>query len=166
MAHTSSKRCFIHCFIQPMLGVLSDDSRTTCRASSTLDRNRARYGAANMLSSDLSSCWNSAQGSPQHVYVYFHRTVRVASFDLMFQGGFVGQDVHVRYQVPGATASWERATMAIDPIDSNDLQSFACPLPSIQALALTFRRSTDFYGRVVIYRLQVWGTASSPRGNE
>lgn len=114
-----------------------------------------------MLSPNLSSCWNSAQGRPQYVHVYFHRVVSVASLDFMFQGGFVGQQVQVHFKQSGENALWEMATIDIDPIDSNDLQTFACALPHIQALAFTFQRSTDFYGRVVIYRLQVWGTDSA-----
>ncbi|EGZ11912.1 hypothetical protein PHYSODRAFT_336400 [Phytophthora sojae] len=139
---------------------LSDDPRTTCRASSTLDRNKQLYGAANMLSTDLSSCWNSAQGSPQQVQVLFHRAVDVSALCVMFQGGFVGQDVqvHVRRAGGGASgAQWELVDVDVDPEDANDLQEFPCELSQVEAIALTFQRSTDFYGRVVIYRLEVRG---------
>ncbi|KAL3662731.1 hypothetical protein V7S43_012134 [Phytophthora oleae] len=137
---------------------LSDDTRTTCRASSTLDRNKQLYGAANMLSTDLSSCWNSAQGNPQQVQVLFHRVVDVSSLSIMFQGGFVGQDVQVHVKKAGGCVPWEQVDVDVDPEDSNDLQEFQCKLPQVEAIALTFQRSTDFYGRVVIYRLQALGT--------
>ncbi|KAG7384488.1 Nuclear receptor 2C2-associated protein [Phytophthora pseudosyringae] len=137
---------------------LSDDARTTCRASSTLDRNKHLYGAANMLSTDLSSCWNSAQGSPQKVQVVFHRVVDISTLCIMFQGGFVGQDVqvHAKKKAEGS-GQWEEVDVDVDPEDSNDLQAFPCKLQQVEAIALTFRRSSDFYGRVVIYRLEVRG---------
>ncbi|KAG2814196.1 hypothetical protein PC129_g10572 [Phytophthora cactorum] len=137
---------------------LSNDARTTCRASSTLDRNKQLYGAANMMSADLSSCWNSAQGSPQHVQVFFHRVVDISTLCIMFQGGFVGQDVQVHVKKAGGGVQWEEVAVDVDPEDSNDLQEFPCKLQHVEAIALTFQRSTDFFGRVVIYRLQVRGT--------
>jgi hypothetical protein len=144
---------------------LSDDGRTTCRATSTLDRNRKLYGAANMLSTDLSSCWNSAQGSPQQVQVLFHRAVDVSNICVMFQGGFVGQDVQVHVKKAEDNASqWEQADVDVDPEDSNDLQEFPCSLNQVEAIALTFQRSTDFYGRVVVYRLDVRGIEAQASG--
>ncbi|GMF10073.1 unnamed protein product [Phytophthora lilii] len=110
-----------------------------------------------MLSADLSSCWNSAQGSPQQVQVMFHRVVDVAKLAIMFQGGFVGQDVQMHVKRAASTEQWEEVDVDVDPEDSNDLQEFQCPLKQVEAIALTFQRSTDFYGRVVIYRLEVRG---------
>ncbi|KAH7462000.1 hypothetical protein PRIC1_005925 [Phytophthora ramorum] len=132
---------------------LSDDARTTCRASSTLERNKQLYGAANMLK-DGPSCWNSAQGSPQQVQVLFHRTVDICTLRVMFQGGFVGQDVQIHANKAG---QWELTDVDVDPEDCNDLQEFQCPLHHVEGVALTFQRSSDFFGRVVIYRLDVRG---------
>ncbi|POM59427.1 hypothetical protein PHPALM_31852 [Phytophthora palmivora] len=74
----------------------------------------------------------------------------------MFQGGFVGQDVQVHVKKAGGV-QWEHVEVDVDPQDSNDLQEFPCKLQQVEAIALTFQRSTDFYGRVVIYRLEVRG---------
>ncbi|KAG7397403.1 Nuclear receptor 2C2-associated protein [Phytophthora boehmeriae] len=137
---------------------LTSDSRTTCRTSSVLDRNKALYGAANLLSSDLSTCWNSAQGSPQQVQVFFNRVVDVAKLCVMFQGGFVGQDVQLHVKKADSNVQWEAVVGSeVDLDDSNDLQEFNCSLKQVEALAITFQRSTDFYGRVVIYRLDIQG---------
>uniref|UniRef100_K3XC05 SUN domain-containing protein n=1 Tax=Globisporangium ultimum (strain ATCC 200006 / CBS 805.95 / DAOM BR144) TaxID=431595 RepID=K3XC05_GLOUD len=138
------------------------DTRTSCRVSSVLDRNRTLYGGEHMLSRDATTCWNSAQGSPQHVLLQFHeRVVDVAALDIMFQGGFVGQDVELHVK-KAATEQWERVADAdIDPQDCNELQTFACHATRINALRLSFSRSTDFYGRVIIYRLDVMGNDSS-----
>ncbi|KAJ0394188.1 hypothetical protein P43SY_003817 [Pythium insidiosum] len=135
---------------------------TTCRASSVLDRNKTLYGADHMLSTDATTCWNSAQGSPQQVQIQFQRAVHVRRLDLMFQGGFVGQDVDLRvrrHEAAGEDTAWTLVSdVDIDPEDSNALQSFECgQLNNVDALRLTFKRSTDFYGRVIIYRLGVLG---------
>ncbi|KAF4041615.1 putative F5/8 type C domain-containing protein [Phytophthora infestans] len=140
---------------------LSDDARTTCRASSTLDRNKKLYGAHNLLSTDLSTCWNSAQGSPQQVQLLFNRVVDISTLRIMFQGGFVGQDVQVHVKKAGGSVQWEEVDADVDPEDSNDLQEFSCKLQQVEAIALNFQRSTDFYGRVVIYRLEVRGTETA-----
>ncbi|TMW67150.1 hypothetical protein Poli38472_012266 [Pythium oligandrum] len=130
---------------------------TTCRVSSVLDRNKTLYGADHMLSSDVTTCWNSAQGSPQQILLQFHRAVRIERLDIMFQGGFVGQDVDVRFK-RSSGAEWNTAEhVDVDPEDTNDLQTFACALDDVDALQLVFKRSTDFYGRVIIYRLDVLG---------
>ncbi|GLE05736.1 hypothetical protein PINS_up014784 [Pythium insidiosum] len=129
---------------------------TTCRVSSVLDRNKTLYGGDHMLSSDATTCWNSAQGSPQQVQLQFQRLVHVRQLQLMFQGGFVGQDVELRVRRQDV---WTVVSdIDIDPEDSNAMQSFDCgQLDDVDALRLTFKRSTDFYGRVIIYRLDVLG---------
>lgn len=137
---------------------LTKDARTTCRASSVLDRNRKLYGADNMLSSDLSACWNSAQGNPQQVQLLFHRVVDVTKLGIMFQGGFVGQDVQVHVKRATGSGQWESIDADVHPEDCNDLQEFPCAVEQVEALAITFQRSTDFYGRVVIYQLDVQGS--------
>jgi hypothetical protein len=44
-----------------------------------------------MFNDDLISCWNSDQGVPQFIFIEFSDTVRMDSFSVIFQGGFVGQ---------------------------------------------------------------------------
>ncbi|DAZ96643.1 TPA: hypothetical protein N0F65_005822 [Lagenidium giganteum] len=130
---------------------------TTCRVSSVLDRNKALYGGDNMLSTDVNTCWNSAQGSPQQILLQFQRVVDVQELVVMFQGGFVGMDVECFVRT-AATGEWTKALEAFDPEDSNDLQHFACVTNGVDALRLSFNRSSDFYGRVIIYRLDVLGS--------
>lgn len=45
----------------------------------------------NMFTEDLISCWNSDQGLPQFIFMEFSKMVRIDSFSVVFQGGFVGQ---------------------------------------------------------------------------
>ena len=61
---------------------------------------------------------------------------------------------------------WEEFDeLYLDPVDSNEVQTFAVETESdgnetpqpCTALRIEFGRSTDFYGRIVIYSLEVWG---------
>ncbi len=59
---------------------------------------------------------------------------------------------------------WEEfEELFLDPVDSNDVQTFPAEIESNEtiqpctALRIEFGRSTDFYGRIVIYSLEVWG---------
>jgi len=121
------------------------------------------------------SCWNS-EGSPNgktssFLVIDFGRTVRPIEIALQFQAGFVAEELKVFRRTQGTTASaakeeeWaELADFEVD--DDHEVQSF--PLADqtalnvqeamqTNALKLVFDECTDFYGRVTIYKLQVWG---------
>ncbi|KAL7523546.1 hypothetical protein ACHAXR_000229, partial [Thalassiosira sp. AJA248-18] len=62
--------------------------------------------------------------------------------------------------------SWEEFDeLFVEPIDSNEVQTFPAEIESDEttknepctALRIEFGRSTDFYGRIVIYSLELWG---------
>jgi hypothetical protein len=131
---------------------------TTVRVSSILERNRKLYGGENMLSDDIMTCWNSAQGSPQQILLSFQRLVNLERLEMMFQGGFVGQNVliQVRFQNQKEFQLVEEIK-EFDPEDSNALQIFPCKVQKIEAMKIIFQRSTDFYGRVILYRLNLLG---------
>ena len=61
---------------------------------------------------------------------------------------------------------WEESEeLFLDTIESNDVQIFHADLDAISlgeidpctALRIEFGKSTDFYGRIVIYSLEIWG---------
>ena len=56
---------------------------------------------------------------------------------------------------------WEELDeLFLDPIDSTDIQTFYSEEVTIHpctALRIEFGKSTDFYGRIVVYSLEVWG---------
>jgi hypothetical protein len=79
----------------------------------------------------------------------------------MFQGGFVGT---VGVIECGASKDALREACILDHIrpieDSNDLQIWDLPAgvaDGIRFLKIRFPTSTDFYGRVTIYRLEIRG---------
>lgn len=77
----------------------------------------------------------------------------------MFQGGYVAYPLHLF--VSSTTPSpyvWQKS-ITFYPENNNTLQSFSIPLSSeILAIKLVMERSSDSYGRVVMYSLGVLGT--------
>ncbi|OQS07684.1 hypothetical protein THRCLA_20087, partial [Thraustotheca clavata] len=65
---------------------------TTCKVSSVLNRDRKQYGPQHLFDGLNDTCWNSDQGSSQQVWLSFNRTVMIKRIELMFQGGFVGEE--------------------------------------------------------------------------
>jgi hypothetical protein len=69
--------------------------------------------------------------------------------------------------LPGAAAAaaaaaapaW-RTVAEFEPEDNNRAQTFACAAARVTRLRVVFARSTDFYGRVTVYRLRLTGAPS------
>eukprot|EP00040_Diaphanoeca_grandis_P002759 m.22646 g.22646 ORF g.22646 m.22646 type:complete len:152 (+) comp13878_c0_seq1:330-785(+) len=145
-------------------------SDTTVRVSSTLNRDVKNFGPKFMLDGSDETCWNSDQGSPQHVIVNFNRVVHPKQISVMFQGGFVGKncDILVMPEVatdvkdePGSKPSMTQIGHFY-PEDTGTAQLFE--LEKIESgvthLKLVFPESTDFFGRVCIYTIDVVGSES------
>lgn len=113
-------------------------------------------------------------GTPQHILLDFGRSVIPSAVRLMFQGGFVAKEITfltplVRSCVAddgeGAAAASELHKLADAwPVDESALQEFPVPCESpITQLKLVFNGSTDFYGRVTVYKLEVMGREDGDR---
>ena len=93
---------------------------------------------------------------------------------MQFQGGFVGLDctVYKRRRREddtdddiGDDEKWEEMEeLYMDPMDTTDVQSFhpsddmnSPSNPMVTAIRIEFGKSTDFYGRIVLYNIEVWG---------
>ena len=119
----------------------------------------------NALNNNTDDAWKSAQSEESDPLAFFeidfNRPVNVNELRIQFQGGFVGMECIVYQRNEDATAGWEECEdLFIDPIDSNEVQQFdseADDALKCSALRIEFGRSTDFYGRIVIYSLEVWG---------
>ena len=120
------------------------------------------------------TCWNSDQGSPQYVVIDFGRPVAPTALSIMFQGGFAGVDGAV--EIGLALDAMILLQALPDVADSNALQMFALQRggetdagrsegPDHQRddvkegryMRISFPASTDFYGRVTVYQLDVYG---------
>lgn len=105
---------------------------------------------------NTSSCWNSDSGEDTvHFVVDFGRRTTVCRVQLQFQAGFVGQVVSVL--LLRDNEKFEQVD-EIEPLDNHGLQTFDIDSSKTAiALKLSFSDCTDFYGRVTLYRLEVWG---------
>jgi hypothetical protein len=81
------------------------------------------------------------------------------TINLTFQGGFVGKTCVALGSTPDQPNDYNVTLAKFYPQDINPMQSFAvvCDQP-IQRLKLVFEESTDFYGRITIYKFDVLGT--------
>ena len=79
----------------------------------------------------------------------------------MFQGGFVGQNGTL--EVGFTLETLQRAADLDCFEDSNDFQDAVLEKPSTgRFLKINFNSSTDFYGRVTVYSLEVRGVVEDP----
>lgn len=115
-----------------------------------------------MFDESHDTCWNSDQGSPQWILLDFTEVVSFTSIAFTFQGGFVGQEANIEIGET-STATMEPVLTIYSILDNNNLQKFSL-IPNSDTssrkgryLKITFPSSTDFYGRVTIYSLQVYG---------
>ncbi|KAG0331189.1 Nuclear receptor 2C2-associated protein [Podila humilis] len=127
--------------------------------SSVLNRETTLYGKQFLTDNSEETCWNSEAGTPQFIVIDFGRKVNVETCQLMFQGGFVGKTCRVQ--------AWtEEDATFVDmtcfyPDDINPLQSFAVPEQDRKVtsrIKLIFESSTDFFGRITVYKLDILGT--------
>lgn len=156
---------------------------TTAKASSVLNKNNALYGAQNMLENGDVSCWNSdgRQSSNDDkarriiVVIQFNREVDLsddyAHLNITFQGGFVGLNCSTHVSSDGGKSyicidQEELDHYVVDAEESNEAQRFDLhknregsnsSMKSVTSLKLIFKDSTDFYGRITIYLLEIWG---------
>lgn len=137
------------------------------RVSSTLEKS---VGKKNLTDGSPETCWTSKEGTPQFVQIVFDSPVRPRTVHLTFQGGFVGTRCSIRGSPPASTDDAENGAGAesnelvttVYPEDINGRQSFELPwddsdTPLIDRLRIVFETSSDFYGRITIYNLQVDG---------
>mmetsp|Transcript_17109 Transcript_17109/g.25924 ORF Transcript_17109/g.25924 Transcript_17109/m.25924 type:complete len:145 (+) Transcript_17109:235-669(+) len=135
------------------------------RASTVLQKNNKLYGAQNALMDNDSNCWNSDQGEKQCFIVKFGRSVSAKKISIEFQAGFSSEFIRV-FCKKADGSMWEESD-EFEPEDSLELQTFQLPaMVECTELRIDFEDCRDFYGRITVYRIQVWGSkaqASEPR---
>ena len=74
----------------------------------------------------------------------------MSSFSLQFQGGFCGKECEV--EVNG------KKVLDFYPEDANKLQSFNLKekICNVSKARIVFNSSTDFYGRITLYQLEMF----------
>ena len=137
--------------------VLSTPGSFKHKVSSVLNRS-SEFKSEHMFTGEETTCWNSDQGTPQFIIFDFLEAVTVSEIRIMFQGGFVGVSGLVEASVNPLDQYILLTTLDNNIENSNELQ--VLPLPpsaNFQYLRITFTSSTDFYGRITIYKLEVYG---------
>merc|ERR1739848_867616 len=130
---------------------------SSSRVSSVLNRDVKQFGKKFLFDGDEETCWNSDQGSPQWILMEFTEVVHVEELHIMFQGGFTGKECWVEVAKPGEDPA---KIQSFFPEDVNQIQKFKLPeRQSLQRMKLVFNSSTDFFGRITIYKLDIIGTA-------
>ncbi|KAH8110697.1 galactose-binding domain-like protein [Phellopilus nigrolimitatus] len=144
--------------------LINESSRI--KVSSSLDRSA---GKKHLTDGSPETCWTSQQGLPQFIQITFDRPVIPRVVHITFQGGFVGKRCALSV-VPAASSEDEGKSPAtakmshltvIYPEDVNRRQTFELPETSpVAQLKIVFEESSDFFGRITIYDLQVTGLPS------
>jgi hypothetical protein len=147
------------------------------RVSSTLDKSTPRKS---LTDRDPGTCWTSTQGLPQWIHLTFATRILPTEVFFTFQGGFVATRVAVytasELQSPSSTGKrdWDWILLKyVYPEDVNRKQQFDLTIPSsshgvegsdspfkngVDQVKFVFEQSSDFFGRVTLYDLDVFGT--------
>lgn len=129
-------------------------SGTESRVSSVLNRDTKQFGKKFLFDNNEETCWSSDQGSTQWVLLEFPQTVNVSELLIQFQGGFAGRLCRLEGDLKG---EFFRIT-EFYPEDSNTLQRFCLKEPvNVNKLKIIFENSADFFGRIILYHLDVRG---------
>lgn len=106
------------------------------------------------------------KGSSQNVNIGFHESIETVDLStcklkVKFQGGFVGSILHLSMFDSSGEEVYKNIFY---PDDVNDIQTFPLligdksndTLRNIKKLAILFEKSSDFFGRIIIYHLEMF----------
>lgn len=159
---------FSHSFSSPPLSSPRPRRRVSSsfRVSSVLNDSR-EYGKQNLFDGLTETCWNSGQGTPQFIQLSFQTPVELDTILITFQGGFVGKSLVLSATSLLKSPKKFQQVHTWEPNDINIEQRFELPrsttnneLQQFTNIKLTFPTSTDFYGRITIYKLDLIGRIS------
>jgi len=148
----------------------SNSAMKICKVSSILKNKAKEFGKQNMFDGSEETCWQSHQGSPQFIIIEFNQPVSIHRIEIMFQGGFVGKDcsffgmLSQNGKFEPSKESWIEMKLLDENFqvaDNNSLQTMelkeSSKLFQIQKFKIFWKSSTDFYGRIVVYKLDLIG---------
>lgn len=83
---------------------------------------------------------------------------------IKFQGGFVGSEMSVSLDDSTSQNIYKKCFY---PDDINDMQIFqldsdaaSSPVNNVKKLSIVFEKSSDFFGRIIIYHMELQSTQS------
>ncbi|XP_017018496.1 nuclear receptor 2C2-associated protein [Drosophila kikkawai] len=129
----------------------------SCRVSSVLNKEVKQYGKQFMFDAQEDTSWSSDEGTPQWIIVSFDEPQNVSGFEFQFQGGFAGQKSEIiMYAADGAQLHQD----SFYPEDINSPQRFqlkdTAREKACSKIKFVFESSTDLFGRIIVYNLQVF----------
>lgn len=132
------------------------------RVSSVLNNDVKQFGKKFLIDGNEETCWNSDQapaGSVQWIAVEFQEPVTLEEVHLTFQGGFVGKTCQLHTITEQEDPSSYSKILDFFPKDDNSKQIFQIPRngKKVTKAKILFVESTDFYGRITIYSLDIIG---------
>ncbi|XP_022223930.1 nuclear receptor 2C2-associated protein-like isoform X3 [Drosophila obscura] len=124
--------------------------------SSVLNKDVKQYGKQYMFDLNDDTSWSSDEGTPQWIIVTLDEPQNVSGLCLQFQGGFSGQQLTALvYSREGDLTCQE----SFYPEDINSPQQFhfkdASLTKSCSKIKFLFESSSDLFGRIIVYNLQV-----------
>ncbi|XP_062516464.1 nuclear receptor 2C2-associated protein-like [Corticium candelabrum] len=128
----------------------------TVKVSSVWKHNPMKSGKYFMFDGEEETAWNSAQGIPQWISFEFDHPVHIHEVHMQFHGGFVGSLCHMtgKQRVGGEPIDFGD----FYPEDNNAEQIFVLSIAEkITRFRVLFRKSTDFYGRITLYKVDLLG---------
>ncbi|GAM27133.1 hypothetical protein SAMD00019534_103080, partial [Acytostelium subglobosum LB1] len=128
------------------------------RVSSVLNKNSKEYGKDNMFDDKDDTCWNSHQGTPQSCSIQFldssdntkESSVNITALSICFQ-----EDCEV-HAMMGDSQEFTLVSKFY-PEDINIVQVFPLDIKMARQIKIVFKESTDFFGRITIYKMDVIG---------
>lgn len=103
------------------------------------------------------------QGLPQSINLVFNDPLELLDLSssclkIKFQGGFVGSVMTISLDTSDNSSAFKQSFY---PDDINDMQSFSLSntsdgkkLTNVKKLSIKFEKSSDFFGRIIIYHLE------------
>ncbi|XP_077290965.1 nuclear receptor 2C2-associated protein [Arctopsyche grandis] len=124
-----------------------------CRVSSVLNRDATQYGKILMFDGKEDTCWCSENESPQWVALQWKSPRTISAYNIQFQGGFVGHDCEIIL----VRDDGSKAIEPFYPEDNNSVQKFQLKAPcNTKQVTVKFNSSTDFFGRIIIYKFELY----------
>ncbi|KAI7899478.1 galactose-binding domain-like protein [Cokeromyces recurvatus] len=134
------------------------NENTRIKVSSVLNRDSTNFGKQNLVDGQVETCWNSEQGLPQHILLDFSSPASVQAIVFQFQGGFVGKKCVVVGSIVESPNDYNVPVDTLYPEDVNSIQTFSFePTQPLKRIKIIFEESTDFYGRITLYKLDILG---------
>uniref|UniRef100_A0A670Y3A1 Nuclear receptor 2C2 associated protein n=1 Tax=Pseudonaja textilis TaxID=8673 RepID=A0A670Y3A1_PSETE len=104
--------------------------------------------------------WNSDQGAIQWLTMEFPQTVQASQIQIQFQGGFASQKLILQGALCYYFGGFYFYSISIRHLlflNSCFFYSFPFKAEPLDKLKITFQNSSDFFGRIIVYHLDILG---------